>query len=576
MYVYSIINHQLTTFKAIQLDQSEQKKSDELLRSLRGISNLKSETIKFQLYELYDKHLQKEVDAKTKGYHIKEDFAQEMFLQFFEALEKIRKRILTINEFIPTLNEIKPSKNDLKNGIAERNISSSEISSHIENFLTEDNLPQYSSSHSEAEKNFIKKSLEEIIEKSNLKDVEKRIFIERSKGEHFSDTAKKLNLSERCIRAYLSQAMMKIQDEQNILPEDFQNVITNMNNKYKINNIEKVKKALIIYSATNKINEKDLFSKIKTYSEILNISEEEFFKAELRQPQLLYQHPEAIKERIVKIANLLNISEQDFIKIALKQPSLFTQKPETIKEKVIASANLLDISEQEFINAALKQPQLFYQKPETIKENVSKTTELLEISEQSFIKAGLKRPSLFYQKPETIRERVKASAKLLDIEEKEFIKLALIVPPLFTQKPESLKKNIEDLAKELDTDVIEIKELAINNPIIFVLKPKNTAKKIKLFQYYNEIKDNIRCTNSFSPSSSDVIYKKILAYLIKSFTNDKNITQKNFLNYIISNPNINYEFQLPKSEFNEDFMRFTKDFFMKHIKKCNVKFVIVK
>ena len=154
MYVYSIINHQLTTFKAIQLDQSEQKKSDELLRSLRGISNLKSETIKFQLYELYDKHLQKEVDAKTKGYHIKEDFAQEMFLQFFEALEKIRKRILTINEFIPTLNEIKPSKNDLKNGIAERNISSSEISSHIENFLTEDNLPQYSSSHSEAEKNF--------------------------------------------------------------------------------------------------------------------------------------------------------------------------------------------------------------------------------------------------------------------------------------------------------------------------------------------------------------------------------------------------------------------------------------
>ena len=49
-----------------------------------------------------------------------------------------------------------------------------------------------------------------------------------------------------------------------------------------------------------------------------------------------------------------------------------------------------------------------------------------------------------------------------------------------------------------------------------------------------------------------------------------------FINYIITNPDTTYEFKLPKSEFNEDFMRFTKDFFMKHIKKCNVKFVIVK
>ena len=47
------------TFKAIKLNESEKKRSDELLQNLTKSSDNNSDVIKFQLYELYDKHLEK-------------------------------------------------------------------------------------------------------------------------------------------------------------------------------------------------------------------------------------------------------------------------------------------------------------------------------------------------------------------------------------------------------------------------------------------------------------------------------------------------------------------------------------
>ena len=77
-------------------------------------------------------------------------------------------------------------------------------------------------------------------------------------------------------------------------------------------------------------------------------------------------------------------------------------------------------------------------------------------------------------------------------------------------------------------------------------------------------------------ASIDSTYNKILAYLIKTNATDCIVSAKNYVDYVNSHPEKIYEFKLPKSEFNEDFIKFTKDFFMKHTKKCNVKFLIAK
>ena len=134
MIINPITNRRQSSFKAIKLSDSERKKSEELMRSLVSSSELESDTIKLQIYELYDKHLQKEADLKLKRYHFKEDFMQEMFLKFFEMLENIRKKIFPIENFIPALNDIKPTNNELMSGVIEKSIDA-QIANRDDSYL---------------------------------------------------------------------------------------------------------------------------------------------------------------------------------------------------------------------------------------------------------------------------------------------------------------------------------------------------------------------------------------------------------------------------------------------------------
>ena len=109
---------------------------------------------------------------------------------------------------------------------------------------------------------------------------------------------------------------------------------------------------------------------------------------------------------------------------------------------------------------------------------------------------------------------------------------------------------------------------------MFLLKPENSAKKIKLSEYYNEIKGEKDNKMRFSSSTQEVFFEQNLAYLVKKSFDCKGITKTNFAEYITANPDRIYEFELPESEFNEEFMQFTNDYFNNLVGKCNVKFVI--
>ena len=650
MYVYSIINHQLTTFKAIQLDQSEQKKSENLLHSLKGCSDLKSDNIKFQLYELYNKHLQKEIDLKTKSYHTKEDFAQEMFLHFFETLEKIRTSILPIENFIQILNDKKPSNNELKSGVVEKsidiNVNNSKL--FLKDLLTNDNTPQYKNQKSAEEKIAIEKEFDKLISESTLNDIENKILINIGKGETIKQTAEKLGLSISRINNLYHRAINKIQNDKNILPKEFDDFANELNNKFKFGDSKKIKEILIENPILINKDKDEFFIKIKDLALLLNLSETEIFQILLKTPSLIGFRPDTIKENVKNSADILNISEKEFIEAALSRPQLFYLKSETLKENIKNSAKIFNITEKEFIKAALIQPQLFYQKPETLYENIRNSAVIFDITEKKFIKAALSRPQLFYQKPETLKENIKNSSNLFNITEKEFIKAAIKHPPLFSLKPETLKENVKNssnlfnisedefikaalrqpqlfsqkpetlyeniknssnlfnitekefikvalkqpqlfyqktetlnnnvsrLAELLNLEKNEILQLGQNSPSMLFSNPENLIKKIRIEKYYKEIKGKKNDKFVLIFDSIDRIYNKILAYLIKTNATDCIVSAKNYVDYVNSHPEKIYEFKLPKSEFNEDFIKFTKDFFMKHTKKCNVKFLIAK
>ena len=173
-------------------------------------------------------------------------------------------------------------------------------------------------------------------------------------------------------------------------------------------------------------------------------------------------------------------------------------------------------------------------------------------------------------------ENIKNSSNLFNITEKEFIKAALKQPQLFYQKTETLNNNVSRLAELLNLEKNEILQLGQNSPSMLISNPENLIKKIRIQQYYKEIKGKNNDKFVLIFNSIDRIYNKILTYLIKTNATDCIVSAKNYVDYVNSHPEKIYEFKLPKSEFNEDFIKFTKDFFMKHTKKCNVKFLIAK
>ena len=238
------------------------------------------------------------------------------------------------------------------------------------------------------------------------------------------------------------------------------------------------------------------------------------------------------------------------------------------------SADLFKIPEQEFVKAALKQPSLFYQKPETLKMNVKTSADLFKISEQEFVKAALRQSQLFYQKPETLKMNIKTSADLFKIPEQEFVKAALRQSPLFFQKPETLKYNISQVAKMLGIKQENVISLAKTYPPIFCLKPETTVKKVKLIQYYKKLQGKDNNKLSFRMVSNESIFKDILVCLLKQSSGNKSINSKNFIDYIISNPDKVFEFKLLESEYNKEFIEFVKRIFIQNTKKCNVKFIL--
>ena len=224
MLLSNIKTNNQVNFKSIDLIETEKQKSDALLQKLITTPEQEADSVKFQLYELYDKHLQKEIEAKTKWYHLKEDFAQEMFLKFFEVLEDIRKNIIPKENIISILNNIKPSQQEEKLGIRVCSIYTDigNTNDTWKDFFTSEDLPVCTSETQKEKLTLMTEQFDDLIKNSYLKDIENNILNEKRKGNTVENIATKFGISPSLANFYYYRAIIKIQHNGEILPKNLE------------------------------------------------------------------------------------------------------------------------------------------------------------------------------------------------------------------------------------------------------------------------------------------------------------------------------------------------------------------
>ena len=93
------ISRDSINFKKIQLNKAEQKKAFDLLTNLTKTDvSSKVDKIKFDIFELFDPHLQKEAFSTSAKFVFGKDFLQTLYLKFIELLEKVNAFIAEIKK----------------------------------------------------------------------------------------------------------------------------------------------------------------------------------------------------------------------------------------------------------------------------------------------------------------------------------------------------------------------------------------------------------------------------------------------------------------------------------------------
>ena len=566
------------TFRAISLNEREKAKSDKLISELNTARN--KEQVKSNLLKVFDKHIQNEATQKAGGLYYREDVLQKMYLEFLEIIESGKQ--FTTETLINVLNTMKPDKNEIKevhqfgrSSLNERIRNDSKQT--IEDKITYDKLPVYLRPATDKEREKYLKKIEELVDKAELTEREKKFLKEKISGKTFKQIAKEYDRGETLTQRIVHNAIAKIQDKSGVLPEMYNDFAEALISKYELN-IPKddIKKVLLNNTHLLAYPQDTLLQNTDEIAKLLVIDTKSCAKIAIKRPQLFYTKPETLKNTITKTAMLLGIDIKAYTKAGLRRPTIFTQKPETIVKNIREASMLFKIEPEIYTYAALRQPILFAQKPQTALKNITRTSMLLKIEPMNFINAALKTPQLFSQKPETIAKNIIEGAKLLNIEPEIYTKAALRQPPIFVLKPTTIAESIKRTANLLEIEPKNFIKTALKYPQLFCLKPESIVKKVRIIQYYNKIQNKNFNKITTSLQADSYLYEKILTYLVKKADGLRSIiNRKEFREYLRKNSKT-YHLEIPDNELAKEFIRFAEEFSEKNLGKQIFYFKIKK
>ena len=406
------------SFQKIQLKNAEQELATALLNDLTKSKNKNNiEIIKNRLFEIFDKYFRAELGKYSKVYTHKDDFLQGIYLRFFEKLENVEKKELKPIDFLGEINKIiKPAKDEDKERehSIDWNISDNPKFAR-KNFLTDNDLPVYASTRNAEERAEFKKKLENTLKNVELDEKELKTLHSRSNDKTFKEIAEELDKSITSTRIYHSKALLKIQKENNVLPEKVKELADILNV-----GVEEFVTKGVNYPDIFKVDSEMLKTNVSRLSFLLRIPETEIIKYGLVTPQLFIFSPEKFDENITNLAKFFKVTKEEFIPLVLANPSIAIMKPEKIMEFSQKNSKILEIDFSEFYGIAQRYTGLFYSNPETINQKIEILATHLEISKQEVLEKVIKEPRIISLNTDTLLEKLTKNAKNFNISQVDF------------------------------------------------------------------------------------------------------------------------------------------------------------
>lgn len=568
-------------FKAINLSAEELSQSEKLIRKLKNkrASTNEHQTWKRNLFNIFKIHLHDEAKIKTNFFYIKDDVFAELSLMFAEFMNSIQKND-SLEILINKINEFRPSKYSIKPEFLHKsldvNVSRFNHDLKRVDMVTEENLPTPKSAVDV--ENDINK-LDKIIDDGNLSLVTKNRMKERVRGAKYKEIAAQENVHKTSARRSIRKGILKIQQDWGIIPPEITDKVKDFANILDCSESEILKAALkdidLLYMDT-----KILTENIDNSINLLKCTKKEFIKAGLRYPQLLHIKQETILANIQESAKVFQCSQEEYIALGLKEPRLFYSRPETMQQRIKELAKGLDCTEQEIIKLLYKAPILNFHTPQTLINKVKESKKAFQCTKKEFIKTVFKQPQLLYLNKETMMQNITETANLLGIPKEKLIKTALKQPQLFEQNPQTILHNVTESVRLIGCTKQDFIKHALAQPCLFCQKPETNSRKADIANYYRKLK-NIPPQNTISQVSDKKLYNPIIGLLIqreelKTFNKSKiNVFKFNLENYLKSNPDCQFSFEIPNDKIVDGFIKYVQDTSVNSLGKNVFEFKVI-
>lgn len=149
------------------------------------------------------------------------------------------------------------------------------------------------------------------------------------------------------------------------------------------------------------------------------------------------------------------------------------------------------------------------------------------------------------------------------------------VPQIVLYKPQTLAANVNKTLKLLGVDIDTYKAALLKYPSTLSYTPETVYKKVKIVQYYKQIKGE-NMEQLWLPTYSDAnIYERMLKFLIEKSDNKKKpINRAGFVKYLLAQDKI-YNLKIPSNELAKEFIEFAKAFSENNLGKQIFKFKII-
>lgn len=457
--------------------------SEEEVKALRLLAKLKSDireelkdSIKLELFDIFEKHLNDKA-YNVRKFTILEDYRQKMFLTFFELLEKVKNQDLLPENFLKQIDSLKPDKECISPAFIKDTVSitkqpcnkkSCEKLSYA-GFLTEEHLPVYAAAPDDEKIQQDKEALSSVLNSSFLEPLEVDIMLEKGAGKTGIEISRLLGQNYERVLRLIRTSVLKIQDKNNILPEDFQNFIIDFKNKCSPECSHEDLKDFFIKNSLIQNYDEALF-KIEQFAELFQIDIKAAANLYLQKPFLFRSASSTLYKRCEDFAKLCNIDIEKAKNIFLNNAFLLDFPSGYIKQFIDDVVSEVNIDKDKFSNKLYQHIKIIRETPENIKNNIEENSKMLGISSEKYKQHCLLSPKLFCYKKEFLEEKIQKISSILNISKEELVKYIKFQPVILVLKPETIYTNVENLANAFEISFEEAVKLSLHNPILMYSK----------------------------------------------------------------------------------------------------------